>query len=78
MFAVNALRTAGDIYFPVSVGIVVQWLVAVAGSYLAGIAFGFGLVAMWLAFLLDENIRAFIFIKRWNSMKWAGKSFTVK
>lgn len=78
MFAVNALRTAGDIYFPVAVGIVVQWLVAVGGSYLAGIAFGLGLVAMWVAFLLDENIRAVIFIKRWNSMKWAGKSFAGK
>ena len=50
MFAVNALRTAGDIYFPVSVGIVVQWLVAVAGSYLAGLAFGLsrcGLLSCW-------------------------------
>ena len=78
MFAVNALRTAGDIYFPVGVGIIVMWSVAVAGSYFLGIVMGWGLVAMWFAFLLDENIRGVIFIKRWNSMKWAGKSFAHK
>ena len=75
MFAVNSLRTAGDIYFPVAVGIVVMWLVSVLGSYVFGIVLGGGLVAMWFAFLLDENIRAVIFIRRWSSMKWAHKGF---
>ena len=25
---------------------------------------------------LDENIRAIIFVRRWNSRKWEGKTFT--
>ena len=75
MFAVNALRSAGDIYFPVALGIVVMWTVAVFGSWFLGIHLGLGLVAMWVAFLLDENIRGFVFVKRWKSMKWAGKDF---
>ncbi len=75
MFAVNALRTAGDIYYPVGVGVVVMWSVSVLGSYILGISLGWGLVAMWFGFLLDENIRGVIFIRRWNSMKWAGKGF---
>lgn len=74
-FGVNSLRSAGDIYFPVLVGIVVMWGVQVVGSYLLGISLGWGLVAMWIVFALDENIRGFIFIRRWNSFKWVGKGF---
>ena len=74
-FGVNSLRSAGDIYFPVLVGIVVMWGVQVVGSYLLGISLGWGLIAMWAVFALDENIRGLIFIRRWNSFKWVGKSF---
>ena len=74
-FGVNALRSAGDIYFPVLVGIVVMWGVQVVGSYILGITLGWGLIAMWAIFALDENIRGLIFLHRWNSFKWVGKGF---
>ena len=74
-FGVNALRSAGDIYFPVILGIIVMWGVQVVGSYLLGITLGWGLVAMWVIFALDENIRGLIFMRRWNSFKWVGKEF---
>ena len=74
-FGVNSLRSAGDIYFPVIVGIVVMWAIQVVGSYFFGISLGWGLVAMWAVFALDENIRGFIFVRRWNSFKWVGKGF---
>lgn len=74
-FGVNALRSTGDIYFPVNVGICVMWTVQVIGSYVLGISLGWGLVAMWAIFALDENIRGLIFVHRWNSFKWAGKGF---
>lgn len=75
IYATNALRSAGDVNYPFYVGLVVQWLVSVGFSYLLGIHMGWGLVGMWCAFLLDENIRAVIFVKRWNSLKWAKKGF---
>jgi putative MATE family efflux protein len=75
LFGVNSLRSAGDIYFPVLVGIVVMWGVQVVGSFILGISIGWGLVAMWVVFALDENIRGYIFLRRWNSFKWVGKSF---
>lgn len=74
-FGVNSLRSAGDIYYPVIVGIIVMWTIQVVGSYFFGISMGWGLIAMWAIFALDENIRGLIFVRRWNSMKWAGKSF---
>lgn len=75
IYATNALRSAGDVNYPFYVGVVVQWSVAVGLGYLLGIHWAWGLIGMWCAFLLDENIRAVIFIHRWNSMKWAEKAF---
>ena len=75
IYATNALRSAGDVNYPFYVGVVVQWSVAVGLGYLLGIHWAWGLIGMWCAFLLDENIRAMIFIHRWNSMKWAKKAF---
>lgn len=76
IYATNALRSAGDVNFPFYLGVIVQWSVSVGLSYMLGIYWGWGLVGMWIAFLLDENIRAIVFVKRWNSMKWAKKGFT--
>ena len=75
IYATNALRSAGDVNFPFYVGLVVQWSVSVGVSYLLGIHWGWGLVGMWCSFLFDENIRAIIFVRRWNSLKWAKKGF---
>ncbi len=76
IFAVNALRAAGDVNFPFYVGLVVMWTVAVGGGYLLGIAAGLGIYGMWAMFACDENIRGIIFVRRWNSKRWVGKGFT--
>lgn len=76
IWATNTLRATGDILFPFYLGIIVQWTVGVLCGWFFGIALGFGLVGMWFAFILDENIRGIAFIRRWNSMKWANRAFT--
>ena len=73
-FGVNSLRAAGDIYYPVTVGIIVCWTVAVGGSWVLGIGLNGGLIALWCALILDENIRGLIFIRRWKSRRWTSKS----
>lgn len=75
IFATNALRAAGDVNYPFYVGLVVMWSVAVGLGYLFGIPLGWGICGMWVAFLLDENIRGIIFVRRWYSMKWVSKGF---
>lgn len=75
IYATNALRATGDVNYPFYVGLVVQWSIAVGCGYLFGIHWGWGLVGMWCAFLLDENLRGIVFVRRWNSMKWAAKGF---
>lgn len=73
---VRALQAAGDIKTPVTVGIIGMWFVAVLFSYIFGIVFQLGLIGVWLAMALDEILRAFVFIYRWQSGKWRNKTMT--
>lgn len=77
VFACGTLRAAGDAVYPVIVGVIVQWSVAVGVAYLLGIPLGFGIFGMWVGFALDENIRGIILMRRWHSMRWTGKNFAV-
>ena len=75
IFACGTLRAAGDVVYPVVVGVAVQWSVGVGVAYLLGIPLGLGLVGVWIGFLLDENLRGIILMRRWHSRRWTGKSF---
>lgn len=72
---IPALKGAGDVKFPVFVGIVFMWGVGVVGSWLFGVVFGWGLVGVYLALAADEWIRGSIIYWRWKSGKWRGKGF---
>ncbi|WP_303016829.1 MATE family efflux transporter [Holdemania massiliensis] len=70
MTQVRALQAAGDIQFPILLGIASQWGVAVALSYLLAVTFKLGVVGVWLAMMIDEVLRAILFLMRWYSGKW--------
>lgn len=75
---INALHAAGDIKFPMVMGILFVYLVAVPFSYIFGIKLGWGLVGIWLANAADEWIRGIAMFFRWKSRKWQDKSFVEK
>ncbi|NMH73710.1 MATE family efflux transporter [Bacillus sp. RO2] len=75
LVVINALRAAGDVRFPVYIGILSMWGVSVTVSYLLGIHFGLGLVGVWIAMILDEWLRGIIMLYRWRSRIWVNKSF---
>ena len=75
IFAVGTLRATGDAVYPVIIGIIFQWSIAVGLSYIIGIPLGYGLVGMWVGFALDENIRGVILLRRWHSGKGKTKGF---
>lgn len=75
IFAVGTLRATGDVFYPIVIGIIFQWTVAVGLSYFLGISLGYGLVGIWICFALDENIRGIILLCRWRSGKWKDKGF---
>ncbi|MET1248132.1 MATE family efflux transporter [Sporolactobacillus sp. STCC-11] len=66
----GALKSAGDVRFPVFIGVVSMWIIAVGLSYLLGVYFGFGLIGIWLAQGTDEWFRGLFALKRWQSRPW--------
>ena len=72
---INSLHAAGDIKFPMFMGITCVFSVAVLFSYLFGISLGWGLAGIWLANAMDEWIRGLAMYFRWKSKKWQNKSF---
>lgn len=74
LIVISALKGAGDVIFPVKVGIVSMWGIGVFLAYLFGLKWGFGVVGVWIAVGLDEWIRGIIMIVRWQNERWLGKS----
>lgn len=70
---INCLRAAGDVKFPVYIGIVSMWIIGVGLAYILCITLGLGIVGMWIALALDEWVRGVIMYYRWKNMKWLGK-----
>ena len=67
---VNALRAAGDVRFPLYVGLFSMWLFSVGVSWLLGLQFGWGLVGIWIGLGLDECFRAIAMQLRWQKGTW--------
>lgn len=74
IFACGTLRAAGDAVYPLVVGVLFQWLVAVGLAWIFAIPCGWGLIGAWIAFSLDENLRGIILMRRWHAKSWVGKS----
>jgi putative MATE family efflux protein len=72
---INSLRAAGDVKFPVYMGILSMWGISVPISYFLGIKYGLGLAGVWIAFIVDEWLRGLLMLWRWRSRVWQQKSF---
>ena len=75
---INSLKAAGDVRFPVVMGVIFMWGAAVLLSYILGIHFGLGLVGVWIGLMSDEWIRAIIMLFRWRSRVWQGKRIVIQ
>lgn len=69
----GSLKSVGDVQFPVVIGIISMWSVAVLLSYFFGVTLGLGLLGIWLAQGVDEWLRGLFAWKRWNSKAWLKK-----
>lgn len=72
---INSLHAAGDIKFPMFMGIIFIFIVAVPFSYIFGVKLGWGLVGIWIANAADEWFRGIAMLIRWRNKKWITKSF---
>ena len=74
MILIQALKGAGDVRFPVSVGIASNWGLAVLGAWLLGERLGLGLVGVWMAMAAEEWLRGIVMLLRWRSGVWQRKT----
>lgn len=70
---IRGMQGAGDIKYPIFIGIASMWSVATLFSYIFGVKLGWGLQGVWIAMLADECLRATIFWFRWKSGKWRAR-----
>lgn len=67
---ISSLKGAGDVAFPVKMGVLSMWGVSVVLTYTLGIHFGLGVLGAWLAIAADEWLRGIIMLFRWRSKAW--------
>eukprot|EP00130_Batrachochytrium_dendrobatidis_P008563 XP_006683438.1 hypothetical protein BATDEDRAFT_93200 [Batrachochytrium dendrobatidis JAM81] len=67
---IGALNTAGDVKYPTVLTIVITFIFTVPMSFLIGVYFGYGLVGVWLVFIIDEWVKAIILYIRWKREAW--------
>lgn len=67
---IASLNASGEVKYPVIMGLILMWGVSIPAAYLLGIVWGYGIYGIWLAFIIDEWIRAFLMLRRWKSEKW--------
>lgn len=70
---INSLRAAGDVNFPVIMGIISMWGIGVFLSYVLGIRFHLGIIGVFIALGADELFRGVIMFFRWRMGKWRNK-----
>jgi putative MATE family efflux protein len=67
---ISALRSVGDVRFPVYLGMVVMWGVGLPVAWLGGITFDLGLIGIWISFITDEWLRGLLIYRRWTNRSW--------
>lgn len=70
---VKTLTTAGDVWFPVVIGIFSMWTISVFGGWLLGRGMAWGLVGVWIAMACDECFRGVLFTLRFRRGRWKEK-----
>lgn len=72
---IASLQVAGDVKYPVIVGIIVTYIFTIPMAILFGSYLNLGIISVWIIFILDEGFRALLFYIRWRKMGWQ-KGFT--
>lgn len=70
---IQSLRAAGDVRFPVLMGILFPIAMGIPLSYFLGVHEHMGLSGVWWTICIDEWCRALIMSARWKSRVWQRK-----
>ena len=67
-------RAPGDVRYSMITSIVSMWIFRIAFSYILGKYMGIGVFGVWIAMIIDWCFRAILFVYRYFSGKWQGRS----
>lgn len=71
---IGSMKAAGDVLFPVFVGMAVMWGVGISVGYGCGVLLSLGVAGVFMGTAMDECTRGVIALIRWRRGKWKGKT----
>lgn len=75
LIMISSLRAAGDVKFPVYIGVAVMWGIGVTFAWFFAIYLNLGLIGIWISFIADEWMRGLFMLRRWRNRNWVSMSF---
>ncbi|GGH88395.1 putative MATE family efflux protein [Pullulanibacillus pueri] len=70
LILISALRSVGDVRFPVIMGMFSMWLIGLPIAWLCAITLDLGLLGIWISFIVDEWVRGIFMLIRWRGRAW--------
>ena len=74
LVVIGSMKAAGDVLFPVFVGMIVMWGVGISVGYGCGVLLSLGVAGVFLGTAADEGVRAVFALIRWKRGSWKGKT----
>ncbi|MBQ7359427.1 MAG: MATE family efflux transporter [Lachnospiraceae bacterium] len=75
---IGSMKAAGDVLFPVFVGMAIMWGVGIPVGYTCGNLLSLGVAGVFMGTTADECTRGLIALFRWKRGKWRGKTVVSK
>lgn len=71
---IGSMKAAGDVLFPVLVGLVCMWGIGITVGYSCGVLFSLGVAGVFMGTAADECVRGVFALLRWRRGSWKGKA----
>ena len=75
---IGSMKAAGDVLFPVFIGMAVMWGVGISVGYSCGVLFSLGVAGVFMGTAADVGTRGIIALLRWRQGIWKGKAVVKK
>lgn len=71
---IGSMKAAGDVLFPVLVGMAVMWTIGISVGYGCGVWLSLGVAGVFMGTAADECARGIVAFFRWRKGNWKGKA----
>lgn len=74
LVVIGSMKAAGDVLFPVLVGMACMWGIGILVGYGCGVWLSLGVAGIFMGTAADECVRGMIALIRWRRGTWKGKA----